>query len=68
MTENQERPTPPSPANDNGGARARIEGVVVTLARLVGRQLARDHFGRRDGVNDNRPPPDGGDRRHGNEP
>jgi len=28
-------------ANDNGGTEARIDAAVVTLARLIGRRIAR---------------------------
>ena len=33
-------------ANDNVGPEARIEAVVMTLARLLGRRIAREHFDR----------------------
>ena len=31
-------------ANDNPGPEARIEDAVMRLARLLGRQIAREHF------------------------
>lgn len=49
---------PPSraAANDGGAAEARIETVVLTIARLLGRQIARETFERLDAVNDDTPP------------
>jgi hypothetical protein len=32
------------PANDSAGAADRVGAVVVTLARLLGRQIAREQF------------------------
>lgn len=64
------------PANDNhppngkGAARgadasARVDAVVLTIARLIGRQIAREHFEALQAANDNAPPtregPDGKD-------
>ena len=40
-------------ANDNGTAEARIEAVVLTLARLIGRQIAREEYERLRAANDN---------------
>ena len=31
-------------ANDNGGPEARIDDAVMRLARLLGRQIAREQF------------------------
>jgi hypothetical protein len=51
------------PANDNRGpdgeAQAKIDAAVMTIARLIGRQIAREEFARRMAVadNDNRPTP-----------
>ncbi len=38
-------------ANDNGGAEARIDAAVVTLARLIGRRIAREELDRLDAAN-----------------
>lgn len=53
------------PANDNdapggeGGvasdAAARVDAVVFSIARLIGRQLAREHFEALRAANDNMP-------------
>ena len=50
-------------ANDNPGSRtgagtgpeARIEDAVMRLARLLGRQIARERFARPEAANDNAP-------------
>ena len=50
-------------ANDNAGARAgagggpeaRVEAAVMRLARLLGRQIAREHFAAGRAANDNAP-------------
>ncbi len=42
-------------ANDNPGPEARIEDAVLRLARLLGRQIAREHFARPEAANDNAP-------------
>ncbi len=48
----------PAAANDNGGggARPRIDAAVLRIARLIGRQMAREEFERLSAANDNRPP------------
>jgi hypothetical protein len=45
-------------ANDNGNgeARPRIDAAVLRIARLIGRQMAREAFDRLSAANDNRPP------------
>ncbi len=45
-------------ANDNGNAEARlrIDAAVLRIARLIGRQMAREEFERLSAANDNRPP------------
>ena len=56
MTGDEGRPIAPgcfAAANDNGTAEARVEAVVLTLARLVGRQIARETFENLGGANDN---------------
>ena len=42
-------------ANDNGTAEARVQSAVLTLARLLGRQIAREQFTGLHAANDNRP-------------
>jgi hypothetical protein len=48
----------PSVANDNGNgkARRRIDAAVLRIARLIGRQMAREEFERLNAANDNSPP------------
>jgi len=57
------------PANDDGGTggddvemQRRDDALILTIARALGRQMAREEFARlRCGaVNDNRPPGEGG--------
>ena len=43
-------------ANDNGEAAARVDAAVMTLARLIGRRIAREEAGRMKAANDNAPP------------
>ena len=49
-------------ANDNGGADARIDATVMTLARLIGRRIAREEPDRLDAANDNAPEKDAGEK------
>jgi len=61
MIEDDDRPADdgqPPAANDNGNAeaRARIDAAVLRIARLIGRQMARENFERTIAANDNRPP------------
>lgn len=61
MIEDDDRATddiPPPAANDNGNgnARDRIDAAVLTIARLIGRQMAREAFERLEAANDNDPP------------
>ena len=49
------RPASHVAANDNGTAEARIEAAVLTIARLLGRQIAREVCEGLDAVNDNAP-------------
>lgn len=54
------------PANDNrrpgedraNAARQRLDTVALSLARLIGRQIAREEYERLSVANDNRPVPD----------
>ena len=50
-------------ANDDSGAEARIEAAVLTLARLIGRRIAREHHEWLQAANDNMPVRKTGDRR-----
>ena len=56
------RPATGFAANDNSGAEARVQAAVLTLARLLGRQIAREQFMQQDAANDNRPAGDAGHR------
>ncbi|MPZ42323.1 MAG: hypothetical protein GEV05_02775 [Betaproteobacteria bacterium] len=59
--EDKNRPIGPrrtAAANDNGTAAAKIDAAVLRIARLLGRQIAREEFERRSAVNDNRPAPE----------
>ena len=53
-------------ANDNGGPgggpEARIEVAAMRLARLLGRQIAREHFEAGHAANDNAPEDEAGER------
>jgi hypothetical protein len=42
--------------NGNGDAQIRIDAAVLTIARLIGRQMAREAFDRLKAANDNDPP------------
>lgn len=55
MIEDEDRPAPDAvtAANDNEVAGARIDRVVLILARLLGRQIAREAFA---AANDNDAP------------
>lgn len=51
-----------TPANDNqrpdeqvGETRRQLDQVVLTIPRLIGRRIARDHFAALSAANDNRP-------------
>ena len=44
-------------ANDNGTAETRLDAAVLTLARLIGRQIAREAFEQLSATNDNRAAP-----------
>lgn len=46
----------PPAANGNGEARPRIDAMVLRIARLLGRQIAREDFERRNAANDNHQP------------
>ena len=48
-------PVPGVAANDNGGPEARIDAAVMRLARLLGRQIAREQFRQSQAANDNAP-------------
>jgi len=48
----------PLAANDNGYGelRPRIDAALIRIARLIGRQIAREDFERRSAANDNSSP------------
>ncbi len=48
-------------ANDNGGAQARTDATVVTLARVIGRRIVREELDRLDATNDNAPAKEAGE-------
>ena len=48
-----EQPAVGVAANDNGSAEARVQSAVLTLARLIGRQIAREQFTELHAANDN---------------
>ena len=61
MIEDEDRAAdagPPPAANDNGNgdSRVRIDTAVLTIARLIGRQMAREAFERLKAANGNDPP------------
>ena len=61
MIEDEDRAAddaPPPAANDNGNGDTpvRIDAAVLTIARLIGRQMAREAFERLKAANDNEPP------------
>ncbi len=51
----QGRPAAGVAANDNGSTETRVHAAVLSLARLLGRQIAREQFERPDCANDNEP-------------
>ena len=64
MTDDGKRPERERVANDNrppdgqdaahgGDASERLDRVVFTIARLIGRQIAREHFEALQAANDN---------------
>ena len=50
-----ERPAAEVTANPDGEAEARVQSAVLTLARLLGRQIAREQFWEPRAANDNQP-------------
>ena len=56
MPEDETHPTASkggTAANDTGTAATRLDAAVLTLARLIGRQMARETFERLSAANDN---------------
>ena len=51
-----------SGAGAGGGAEARIDSAVMTLARLIGRRIAREELDRLDAANHNAPGKDAGEK------
>jgi hypothetical protein len=61
MIEDEDRAaddTPPPAANDNGNEDSwvRIDAAALMIARLIGRQMAREAFEGLEAANDNDPP------------
>ena len=52
---------PASKHGPDGGPEARIEAAALRLARLLGRQIAREHFEAGRAANDNAPANEAGD-------
>ena len=52
---NDNRPPDGQGAVDNAGASERVDKVVLTIARLIGRRMAREHFEALQAANDNTP-------------
>ena len=53
---------PGTEAGTGGGPEARIDAAVMTLARLLGRQIARETFEASRAANDNAPEDQAGER------
>ncbi len=53
---------PGSKAGTGGGPEARIDAAVMRLARLLGRQIAREQFARPEAANDNKPEDNAGEK------
>ena len=49
-------------ANDNGTAEARVGAAALVIARLIGRQIAREEYERLHAANDNAVIGDSGER------
>lgn len=49
-------------ADDIAESEALVQSAVVTIARLLGRQIAREHFGRLEAVSGDAPAGEAGDR------
>ncbi|MBN9074231.1 MAG: hypothetical protein J0H34_22060 [Rhizobiales bacterium] len=53
---NDNRPPDGQEVGSEAEASARVDAVVLTIARLIGRQIAREHFEALQAANDNQPP------------
>lgn len=53
---NDNRPPDGQDAGHEADASARLDAMVLTIARLIGRQMAREHFEALQAANDNKPP------------
>lgn len=53
---NDNRPLNGQDAGQAADASARVDAVVLTIARLIGGQIAREHFEALQAANDNVPP------------
>jgi hypothetical protein len=60
MENDAPEPEPPQPqaANDNGASSAPIDARILTIARALGRQIAREQLRKISAANDNDPDPD----------
>lgn len=52
---NDNRPPDGQDAGQEADTSARVDAVVLTIARLIGCQIAREHFEALQAANDNRP-------------
>ncbi|MFD1943772.1 hypothetical protein [Paradevosia shaoguanensis] len=57
---NDNRPPDGRDAGHEAGAAERLDKVVLSIARLIGRQIAQEHFEALQAANDNAPPTRGG--------
>ncbi|WP_323718418.1 hypothetical protein [Paracoccus aminovorans] len=53
---NDNRPPDGQDAGREADASVRLDAVVLSIARLIGRQIAREHFEALQAANDNQPP------------
>ena len=53
---NDNHPPDGQDAGQAADASARVDAVVLTIARLIGRQIAREHFEALQAANDNNEP------------
>jgi hypothetical protein len=51
---NDNRPSDEQDGSGNADASERLDAVVLSIARLIGRQMAREDFASRIAANDNR--------------
>ncbi|MGH2341329.1 hypothetical protein ACRC7T_07555 [Segnochrobactraceae bacterium EtOH-i3] len=56
---NDNRPPEGQDAGNEADVSERLDAVVLSIARLIGRQIAREHFDALQAANDNQPPKTG---------